>query len=383
MRRKTVLFLCLLTSMAGILSGCGGCGGNKTGETNVTLETLAEDSSGSPTITSDAGTIQFKGTTSKDEVYDFGYKASDYISLGDYSKIKVEQTQFEEVTNDEIQSRISDLMKKKEIWIDKTEGSIKQYDLVNLDITCTVDGKEYAPGSKKDINLNVGAGNYFSEFEEKLIGKQLGDTITFELTLPDNDTFTQQTGKKGVFTVYLKAVRTQPQLTDEIAVKLSDQKYQSVKEYQQYIKEMLEAEKEERHNYNVFMEVMTQIADSIDIKGIPEEESENDLTYEKIQQEADEKGIAPAELAQEYEAAGKTISMDSTEEHSMDLLILYIADQNGITVTGSDIAEYKSSLLERGTYSEEELDKTLSERKLAHLALNRKVLAFVAERAEN
>ncbi len=275
MRRKTVLFLCLLTSMAGILSGCGG---NKTGETNVTLETLAEDSSGSPTITSDAGTIQFKGTTSKDEVYDFGYKASDYISLGDYSNIKVEQTQFEEVTNDEIQSRISDLMKKKEIWIDKTEGSIKQYDLVNLDITCTVDGKEYAPGSKKDINLNVGAGNYFSEFEEKLIGKQLGDTITFELTLPDNDTFTQQTGKKGVFTVYLKAVRTQPQLTDEIAVKLSDQKYQSVKEYQQYIKEMLEAEKEERHNYNVFMEVMTQIADSIDIKGIPEEESENDLT---------------------------------------------------------------------------------------------------------
>ena len=380
MRRKTVLFLCLLTSMAGILSGCGG---NKTGETNVTLETLAEDSSGSPTITSDAGTIQFKGTTSKDEVYDFGYKASDYISLGDYSNIKVEQTQFEEVTNDEIQSRISDLMKKKEIWIDKTEGSIKQYDLVNLDITCTVDGIEYAPGSKKDINLNVGAGNYFSEFEEKLIGKQLGDTITFELTLPDNDTFTQQTGKKGVFTVYLKAVRTQPQLTDEIAVKLSDQKYQSVKEYQQYIKEMLEAEKEERHNYNVFMEVMTQIADSIDIKGIPEEESENDLTYEKIQQEADEKGIAPAELAQEYEAAGKTISMDSTEEHSMDLLILYIADQNGITVTGSDIAEYKSSLLERGTYSEEELDKTLSERKLAHLALNRKVLAFVAERAEN
>ena len=380
MRRKTVLFLCLLTFMAGILSGCGG---NKTGETNVTLETLAEDPSGSPTITSDAGTIQFKGTTSKDEVYDFGYKASDYISLGDYSNIKVEQTPSEEVTDDEIQSRISDLMKKKEIWIDKTEGSINRYDLVNLDIICTVDGKEYTPGSKKDMNLNVGAGNYFSEFEEKLIGKQLGDTITFELALPDNDTFTQQAGKKGVFTVYLKAVRTQPQLTDEIAVKLSDQKYQSVKEYQQYIKEMLEAEKEEQHNYNVFMEVMTQIADSIDIKEIPEEESENDLTYEKIQQEADAKGIAPAELAQEYEVAGKKISMDSTEEHSMDLLILYIADQNGITVTGGDIAEYKSSLLERGTYSEEELDKTLSERKLAHLALNRKVLAFVAECAEN
>lgn len=120
MRRKTVLFLCLLTSMAGILSGCGG---NKTGETNVTLETLAEDPSGSPTITSDAGTIQFKGTTSKDEVYDFGYKASDYISLGDYSNIKVEQTPSEEVTDDEIQSKISDLMKKRKYGLIKQKAA--------------------------------------------------------------------------------------------------------------------------------------------------------------------------------------------------------------------------------------------------------------------
>lgn len=52
---------------------------------------------------------------------------------------------------------------------------------MNLDITCTVDGKEYAPGSKKDINLNVGAGNYFSEFEEKLIGKQLGDIMVIKM----------------------------------------------------------------------------------------------------------------------------------------------------------------------------------------------------------
>ncbi len=36
-------------------------------------------------------------------MYDFGYKASDYISLGDYSNIKVEQTPSEEVTDDEIQ----------------------------------------------------------------------------------------------------------------------------------------------------------------------------------------------------------------------------------------------------------------------------------------
>lgn len=379
MRRKTVLFLCLLVSMAGILSGCGK---SKTSETNVTLETFDEGQSGAKTITSDAGTIQFKGETLKDEVYDFGYNASDYIAIGEYNNIKVEQTQSEKVTDDEIKSRISTLMKRKEVWVDKTEGSIKQYDLVNMDIACTIDGEEYAPGCKKDTNLNIGAGNYFSEFEEKLIGKQIGDTIKFELTLPDNAIFAKHAGEQGVFTVYLKSVRTQPQLTDEIVVKLSDQKYQSVKEYQQYIKKMLEAEKEEQHNYNVFMEAMTQIADSIEIKGIPEEETENELTYENIRKEAEEKGIVPVELAQKYESEGKTVSTDTTEKHSMDLLILCIADQKGISITGNDIAEYRSCLLERGTYSKDEIDKVLTERKLAHLALNRKVLAYVAEHAE-
>ena len=113
MKKKAVLILCMSLTAGCLLSGCGG---EKPEETEIALETFAEDQPGSTTITSDAGTVQFKGETSKDEIYDFGYKAADYISLGDYRTIKVEKTQPEEASDEEVKSRISDLLSKKNIW---------------------------------------------------------------------------------------------------------------------------------------------------------------------------------------------------------------------------------------------------------------------------
>ena len=380
MKKKAVLILCMSLTAGCLLSGCGG---EKPEETEIALETFAEDQPGSTTITSDAGTVQFKGETDKDEIYDFEYKAADYISLGDYRTIKVEKTQPEEASDEEVKSRISDLLSKKNIWNDKTEGTVNQYDLVNMDINCTIDGTPYSPASKKDTNIKVGNGNFLKEFEEKIIGKQIGDTVTFTITMPESQQFSNADGKDAVFTVYIKSVRTQPEFTDEIAGKLSGQKFQTAAQYQEHIKHLITEEKQEQHNSEVFLEVMGQISGSIDIKEIPGVETENDLTYETIQKEAEDKGISPIELVQEYEAAGKTVSADSTQEHSMDLLAMYIADQNGIMVTGEDIADYKNNLIEKGTYSEDEIDKALSERELAHLALNKKVMAYTAELAES
>lgn len=380
MKKKAVLILSMSLTAGCLLSGCGG---EKPEETEIALETFAEDQPGSTTITSDAGTVQFKGETDKDEIYDFGYKAADYISLGDYRTIKVEKTQPKESSDEEVKSRISDLLSKKNIWNDKTEGTVNQYDLVNMDINCTIDGTPYSPASKKDTNIKVGNGNFLKEFEEKIIGKQIGDTVTFTITMPESQQFSDADGKDAVFTVYIKSVRTQPEFTDEIAGKLSGQKFQTAAQYQEHIKQLITEEKQEQHNSEVFLEVMGQISGSIDIKEIPGVETENDLTYETIQKEAEDKGISPIELVQEYEAAEKTVSADSTQEHSMDLLAMYIADQNGIMVTGEDIADYKNNLIEKGTYSEDEIDKALSEREIAHMALNKKVMAYIAELAES
>lgn len=380
MQKRNMLVICLLAMAAGILSGCGN---EKKEETDIALETYEENGSASSAVTSSNGTIQFKGETSKDEVYDFGYSATDYISAGDYSSIKVQKTEPETVTEDDVQAAITERMKNHEIWTEKTEGSINRYDLVNLDITCTIDGEEYAAACKKDINLNVGSGNYFSELEEQIIGKQIGDIITIELTLPDTTLFTQQAGKKGTFTVHMKAVHIQPQLTDEIVAKLSDYKYQSTEEYRQYIKTLLESDKKEQHDYNVFMEVMTQIADSIEIKGVPEVENEETVSYERIQKEAEEKGVSASEILQEYTSKGENLTIsDNTEETYMNLLLLYIADQRGLTVTGEDISSCRNELIEKENYSEKEIDLMFTERRLAHLALNKKVLAYVAEHAE-
>ena len=381
MKKRTLLFLFLT-----VLSGCllSGCGGEKKQETTEALESFMEDSGETSTkaVTSADGTVQFRSSTPKDELYDFGYRAADYVSIGNYKDIKVEKTEAEEVTEDAIREEIQGRMKKQGVWKEKTEGTVKQYDLVNMDINCTVDGQEYPAASREDTNINVGAGNFFPEFETQIIGKQIGENVTFTLTLPDNMQFSDKAGKEAEFTVHIKAVRTQQELTDETAAVLSNGKYSTVSDYEAYIKKVLSKEKQEEHNYTVFMEVMNQISDSIEIKEIPEEEKETGLTNEDIQKEAEEKGLSASELAQEYLSEGKSISTDNAEEASMDLVLLYIADQRGISVSGADISDYGTYLMDKG-YTEEEIKQTYTERELAHLALNRMVMASVAENAES
>lgn len=381
MKKRTWIFLFLT-----VFSGCllSGCGGEKKQETTEALESFTEDSGETSTkaATSADGTDQFRSSTPKDELYDFGYRAAEYVSIGNYKDIKVEKTEAEEVTEDAIREEIQGRMKKQGIWKEKTEGTVKQYDLVNMDINCMVDGQEYPAASREDTNINVGAGNFFLEFETQIIGKQIGETVKFTLTLPDNMQFSDKTGKEAEFTVHIKAVRTQQELTDETVAVLSNGKYSTVSDYEAYIKKVLSEEKQEEHNYTVFMEVMNQISDSIEIKGIPEEEKETGLTNEDIQKEAEEKGISASELAQEYLSEGKSISTDNTEEASMNLVLLYIADQRGISVSGADISDYGTYLMDKG-YMEEEIKQTYTERELAHLALNRMVMDSVAENAES
>lgn len=378
MKKKALLLLSLT-----MVSGClfSGCGGEKNQNATEALESFTENTGADATQTS-SSSIQFQADTADNEIYDFGYLASDYVSFGNYNSIKIEKTEVEDVSEDEVQEEIKNRMKKQEIWSDKTEGTVNRYDLVNLDISCSVDGQKYPAASRKDTNLSVGSGNFFQEFEEQIIGKQIGETVKFTLALADTTQFSDKAGKNAEFTAHIKAVRTQPKLTDEIAARLSGQQYDNAADYEAYIKGILTEEKQEEHNYEVFMEVMGQISDSIEIKGIPEEETADGITNEDIQKEAEEKGVSASELAKQYLDEGKTIASADTGKASMNLLLLSIAEQRGIAVSGSDISAYGTYLLDKG-YTEKEIKETYTERDLAHLALNRMVMMAVAESAES
>lgn len=186
-KKKLLLLTCISISAVCLLSGCGK---KEKLENETELETMADDKTEARAVTSEDGTVHFSSETGEDEAYDFGYKASDYVSFGDYSNVKVDNIETKEVTNADVLEEV--------------------------------------------LNRMTAA------------GMEAGD------------------------------------LTDEIAAQLSDQKYPTADEYKDYIRKVLEAKAEEVREGDLFVEVLNQIADTIDIKEIPDEEK--GMTFERSSQ---------------------------------------------------------------------------------------------------
>lgn len=378
--RKKIVILCSILAAGCLFSGCGK---NEQKETEAALETFADNQTDTKTVTSKNGTVQFSNETSDDEEFDFGYKAEDYVSIGDYSGVKVTKTEPEAVTDEDIQSDIENRLKTHDMWNEKKEGTVEQFDLVNMDFTGTVGGKTFQNSTGTDINIRIGSGDYCKEVEAQIIGKNIGEKITFKVTMPDDSKFSDAAGKEAEYTVTVKSVRTLPDITDDVINKLTDGKYKTVSEYEAYIKRVLQKEKEIENNLTIFEETLGQVADTFEFKGVPEQEKEGDIDIETIRKEAEEKGVEPVELVNQYEAEGKTIAYEQSTNSKIDLLILYVAQKEGITVTGADIKALKAELIEWNAFKDEEdIAENLSERQLAHAALREKVCAYIAQKAE-
>jgi trigger factor len=89
-------------------------------------------------------------------------------------------------------------------------------DIVVIDFTGSIDGKEFPGGSGKGRRLELGAAQFIPGFEEQLVGAKAGDQRGVALTFPADYGAADLAGKAASFAVDVKEVRAvQPQPIDE------------------------------------------------------------------------------------------------------------------------------------------------------------------------
>ena len=371
MKRRIQLGI-LALSAGCILSGCSA----KKDTQEINLETYdSSENSAASAVTSSSGSVIFEGSEAEEPEteYDFGYRASDYVTAEDFSDITPDDVQTEEVTNSMVSSEITRQMEAADLWESKLSGIVNKWDIANVSYSGTVQDDEFPDNSGTGVNLTAGGNEYFSEFGELLIGKEIGKEYTQSVTLPD--TFGEYAGKEAVYTIKINSVKYPPVLTDEIAAKLSGQKYQNVNDYRQYVRTCLEAQKQETADDLKFESVLAKIAKTAVIQSIPDIEMENVKTMETLLKEAKEKGMELSIYMQENNISANRISDD---EIKLNMLIQYIAEKAGIGgVTDSDLDKIYDSMSEDGT--KEEIDSQYTERELARMALKEKVENYILQ----
>lgn len=259
------------------------------------------------------------------------YQVEDYVKLGEYQKLPV-QYPVPEVTDSDVELYIQEQLEENTVYTEVTDRGAKEGDYINMDYVGTIDGKEFEGGSDSGVEFELGIGEFLDEFDENLIGKSAGETVTFPVTFPE-EYDEELGGTTAEFTVTVNAVATaeQPEYNDDFVSQVSDCK--TTKEYEKQVREELLVSAQEDAASAAKESALGLAVENAQIDGYPQK------LYDLFYQDAVEGYQALAEMfGMEYEDLIAEFGEESLDGEALYRVNEYmvaqaIAEAEGITIT--------------------------------------------------
>ena len=108
-----------------------------------------------------------------------------------------------------VDEEIEQLAKQSQRWEETPEGhAAERGELVVMDFDGKVDGKPFEGGKGEDMNVELGSGRLIPGFEDQLVGAKAGDRREVTVTFPNDYPVADLAGKKAVFDVTVKGVKS-------------------------------------------------------------------------------------------------------------------------------------------------------------------------------
>ncbi len=319
----------------------------------------------------------------------FAKYADKYVKLGDYKGAEYTESAIE-VTDDEVQYEIDYLLYNLTESQEVTDRAVENGDIVNIDFVGKMDGVEFDGGSAEGQNLTIGSKSFIDDFEEQLIGSNIGDEKVIEVTFPDPyENNPDMAGKDAEFTVKINSISisVEPELSDELIAANTD--YDTVADYKEYLKGAIIESKESDADSSKRSEIIANIMDNCEFSGYPEEEMDGliDGALESAKSSAESYGIDfetyLAYTGYESEEAYITALNDYAIEFLKEkMVICAIAKEEGMKVTSDEMDAFVNDLVEQYSLeSTEDVYEYYSEEDIAYFVVADKVMNMLLENA--
>lgn len=316
---------------------------------------------------------------------------SKYVELGDYKGIEYTKT-VQEVTNDDIQSKVDSFLEGLAETEEITNRAIKDGDIVNIDYVGTKDGEAFDGGSDEGFDLTIGSGRFIEGFEEGLIGHKAGEEVSLDLKFPDDYMSEELAGQEVNFAVTINSisVKTTPKLTDELVKKNTD--YDTVSAYKDSIEEDLKNQNEESAEQASQRDIFNKVVDNCKVTGYDEAEVKDlvDKEFENFKQTAssyESMGYSYEDVLSMYgytsEDELKTGITEYIKNYLNQKMILYcIADKEGIKAPGDEVEKMEEEYMtQSGVKTKEELYEYYGDDYFELAILSEKVMDFLKNNA--
>ncbi|MBQ8768470.1 MAG: trigger factor [Oscillospiraceae bacterium] len=117
------------------------------------------------------------------------------------------QLQKHTVTGEEIDRQLQRLQQQTPRFTNIEGRPTQNGDEIVLDYAGFCDGEQFAGGTAENQTLVLGSGTFIPGFEEQLIGKNVGDKVTVEVTFPEQYHSEALAGKPAQFHCTIHAIR--------------------------------------------------------------------------------------------------------------------------------------------------------------------------------
>lgn len=165
------------------------------------------------------------------------------VTLGDYKGIEVEKKEAE-VSEEEITAEIDKAREANSRLITIEDRATEDGDTVIIDFDGYVDGKQFEGGYAEDYTLVLGSHSFIDNFEDQLVGKNLGEDVEVNVTFPEEYHVDELKGKPALFKAKIKEIQKKelPELDDDFAQDVSD--FDTLDEYKADVEKKILENKE-------------------------------------------------------------------------------------------------------------------------------------------
>lgn len=303
------------------------------------------------------------------------YKASDYVTLGTYTGLEVQQIREKTgLTDEETQSAIDDALEQDATEREITDRVSEEGDYLDISYTCTQNGEVVDETGDSDAAMQLGQYEYFDEDGEKqLLGTKAGDTRTIVVDggeEEDPQSYTYEVTVKRVYTYDI------PELTDDYA---REQGYDSAED----MKKDVAADALESTNEDYVSLAKDELLQDV-VSNSTNDDYPQKL-YDETLKQLDQSYQDFFGITVEDAFDGDEDSLRSMVEDTLlqELVVEAIAEKEHIVVTQEELDTYKQQAVDQYGYDDiSSLEAEYSDDTMAESLLNEKVRDFLYEKAK-
>ncbi len=197
----------------------------------------------------------------KDFIFSAEVAVKPEVELGTYKGVEVAKTDIS-VTDEDVDAEIKKVQEQNSRTVTVEDRAVKDGDIAVIDFEGFVDGVAFEGGKGENYSLTIGSHSFIDNFEEQLVGMNVGDEKEINVTFPEEYHAEALKGKPATFKVAVKELKEKqlPELDDDFAQDVSD--FDTLAEYKEDLKKKLTERKEAETKSKKETEVIDKIVES-------------------------------------------------------------------------------------------------------------------------